>query len=131
MNSLNPTPRFLKVQAFIRYWEDAYVNDVKDDEGKIPCRSGQIWAPLIDITSGKITNWTEGVEAVVKYKVVDNGSYFLLDDEGEVIASRINDYVPKALECSEPGWGDYICLNISEGGQILNWRTEIDMNEWQ
>ena len=62
----------LVVKAGVRYYEDATVNGVEDTEGDlIPCKQGELWCPIIDIDSGVITNWKQGVKAEVHYKVCD------------------------------------------------------------
>lgn len=56
----------------------------------------------------------------VHAKIVDGGSYVLLDQDGQTIHEREQDYVPGFM----PGdhYGDYLLLNIDvETGQITNW----------
>lgn len=56
---------YLKVDAGVRYWEDAEVNGVSDSENPptIPCAefihadNEYRWRPIIDIDNGVITNW--------------------------------------------------------------------------
>lgn len=120
----------LKVEAGVRYWEDATVDGIEDVEGKIPCRNGELWAPLIDIDSGIILNWEKGKSADVHYKVCDSGSYFLLDEEGEIIAAIESDYVPSLLCPSRNGYGDYIIMHIDADGKIDNWKADLsDFND--
>ncbi len=117
----------LVVKAGVRYWEDTEVNGVSDENGDlIPCREGDLWCPIIDIDTGKITNWKQGVSAEVHYKVVDNGSYYLHDEKGESVLSIVYDYVPSILCPKEPGYGDYIIMDIDENGQIKNWKPNIE-----
>ena len=93
--------KFLKVDAGVRYWEDAEVNGVSDIDlyesngvGKplMPCAvqikkepDGCIysdhyrWQPLIDIERGQILNWAKGVDANVHYKVCDDFQCEILD----------------------------------------------------
>ena len=112
----------LHVFAGVRYWDDGTVNGIDDEDGKIPCRNGDNWEPVIDVDSGKITNWTQGVTASVHYKVCDDGSYFLKTDEGEDIASIKDDYVPKCMYPKENSYGDYIIMDIDENGFIKDWK---------
>lgn len=124
---------YLMVRASPRYWEDAMVNGIQDDNGDlIPCRIKDNWCPTIDIETGLIINWEKsglGPSAKVHYKICDIGTYILLDKEMDVIA-RSNSHVPKMLQGGE-GDSDYIIMNIDFDGQIQGW--EIDnssFNEW-
>jgi hypothetical protein len=109
--------KMVEVRAHVRYWDDATINGVTDEEGTLtPCREGEMWCPIIDIDTGVITNWTKGVKANVHFKVCDGGSYFLKDANGKVVLSREDDYVPNELI---PGsYGDYIEMSIDENGKI-------------
>jgi hypothetical protein len=119
--------------AGVRYWEDAYVNDVQDDDGElIPGRSGDEWRAKIELATGKIVDWPEEVTADIHYKVCDAGEYWLLDDEGNKLAAR-NGYVPDDFLChGDNGYGDYIILKIGPDGQIENYqRPEIVRDDWE
>jgi hypothetical protein len=114
---------FLEVQAGVRYWEDADVNGVSDENGDlIPCRRRDYWEPKIDIRTGIIINWEKGKTADIHYKVCDDGSYYLYGHGGELYFYRLNDYVPACLSPAEPGYGDYIIMKVDENGQIENWK---------
>jgi len=114
----------LRVSAGVRYWEDATVNDVEDEEGNlIPCREGDCWCPIIDIDSGIITNWVKGITADIHYKVCDDGKYELLDESGKVVATR-NGYVPSVMCPKENGYGDYIIMDVDEHGKIADWEPK-------
>jgi hypothetical protein len=117
----------LSVKAGVRYWEDAIVNGVEDEDGKlIPCKVGGLWCPIIDIDSGVILNWEKGTIASVHYKVCDAGSYYLQDEIGYDILSIVDDYVPKIMCPKEDGYGDYIIMDIDENGKIANWVQALD-----
>lgn len=81
---------YLKVDAGVRYWEDAEVNGVSDSENPptIPCTefihadNEYRWRPIIDIDNGVITNWEKGFTAQVHYKVCDDGIYTVTDKDG-------------------------------------------------
>src|SRR5438309_1823911 len=99
--------KFLLVKAEVRYWEDATVNGVDDESGDlIPCREGSLWCPLIDIDTGVILNWKQGVTAEVHYKVCDAGSYYLQNESGGVVLALEQEYVPSMLSPKEEGYGD-------------------------
>lgn len=117
--------KYLQVSAGVRYWEDTTVSGIKDEEGDlIPCREHERWCPLIDIDSGKILNWKEGIEADIHYKVCDDGTYKLLDENKEVIKER-DGYVPDIMCPTEQGYGDYIIMKVDASGNIENWKPDI------
>lgn len=122
----------LSVKAGVRYWEDATVNGVEDEEGKlIPFRDGDYWCPIIDINSGKILNWPKGTKADIHYKVCDDGTYTLISPEGKEVIEK-DGYVPEIMCPKEQGYGDYIIMDIDENGQIQNWKPFVkDFNEDQ
>lgn len=127
--------RYLKVDARVRYWEDADVNGVPDidlfeskGEGrpKIPFAvkvkdqpetnifsDHYRWQPVIDVERGCIVGWPKGTTANVHYKVCDDGYYTLLDPLKNVIVT-FDGYVPDCIG----EYGDYIVMDIDENGQI-------------
>ncbi len=112
----------LHVQAGVRYWEDATINDVDDEEGNLtPCRVGECWCPVIEIDTGKILNWPIGTKASIHFKVCDSGTYIVKDDEGNDCMTIENDYVPSCMSPKEAGYGDYIIMDIYETGYIADW----------
>jgi len=118
--------KILEVKAGVRYWEDAEVSGVDGDKGYlIPCRKDDYWYPVIDFDNGIILNWTKGLTAKVHYKVVDNGSYYLKDENGEVVLKIEDNYVPSCLCPKEEGYGDYIIMDIDENGVIADWEPTI------
>lgn len=121
--------KFLQVEAGVRYWEDAMVNGIEDEDGsRIPCRSGDCWAPLIDLDTGKIEAWPSGTTASLHFKVCDAGVYSLLDaNKNEVV--KIDGYVPKIMCPGGDGYGDYIIMDVGSNGKIAKWR--IDLSEFE
>ncbi len=119
----------LVVSAEVRYWEDATVNGVKDEEGTlIPCREGDYWNLLINLDDGKILNWKQGVSASVHYKVCDAGKYSLMNKIAIVVQKK-DVYVPKMLCPKEEGYGDYIIMDIDDNGFIQKWK--VSFNEFE
>lgn len=115
----------VRVNAFVRYWEDALVNGKEDVNGTlIPCREEDIWMPIIDLKTGKIKNWKIGATAKVHYKICDEGIYIFLDEDGEVVYN-LEGYVPSLLCPKENGYGDYIIMDVDENGQIDGWDLTI------
>lgn len=123
---------FFEAEAGVRYWEDAIVNGIKDEDGsRIPCRVGDAWCPTIELATGKVVGWPEGCSAEIYYKVCDDGRYWLLDADGARIAAR-DGYVPGAFLChGDNGYGDYIIMTIGPDGQIADYvQPEIVSEEW-
>jgi hypothetical protein len=130
--------KFLKVDAGVRYWEDAEVNGVSDSENPptIPCAEfvssqhkiliGQDyrWRPLIDIETGQIVNWEKGFDADVHYKVCDDFQCDILDKDMDAIESY-DGYVPSIMCPKENGYGDYIIMDIDANGFIQDWNKEL------
>lgn len=117
----------LLIDANVRYWEDATVNGVSDEDGDlIPCREGDSWQPIINIDSGLITNWEKGKSASIHYKVCDDGEYWLQDINGNKIAKAKGYYVPDFLAIDDSGLGDYIIMKVDSEGFINNWKFDID-----
>ena len=104
---------YLKVDAGVRYWEDAEVNGVSDSENPptIPCAefihadNEYRWRPIIDIDNGVITNWEKGFTAQVHYKVCDDGIYTVTDKDGNIIVEH-EGYVPSIMCPEDEGYGD-------------------------
>jgi len=84
------------------------------------------WIAFVDIDTGAIAGWPKGEKRKMFVKVCDAGTYKLLDGEGNVIAERINSYVPNGVV---PGsYGDYVELDIDENGVITNWPKRPDIS---
>lgn len=125
----------IHVEAEPRYWEDAIVNGVNEDDDAptIPLREGKLWIPRIRLADGKIEGWPAGTTASVHYKVCDQGEYWLANDAGKRIAKWCDYYVPSGFLCHGGiGYGDYIFLNIGADGMVENWTIpEISDEEWK
>ena len=138
--------KYIEVDTEVRYWEDTDVNGVPDIDfyeskgvgtPRIPC-AVQVkkepekciysdhwrWRPIIDIESGKVINWTEGVEARVHYKVCDMFACTIKDVEGNAVV-EYEDYVPKFMCPADEGYGDYIIMDIDENGFIQEWQSSL------
>jgi hypothetical protein len=117
----------LQVLAGVRYWVDSQINGEDDTENGelVPCKFGELWKPEIEIETGKILNWKEGVKAEIHYKVCDCCGWELKDEKGEVVLSAEDGYVPDSLSPKEAGYGDYIIMDIDENGIIKDWNFDI------
>lgn len=131
--------KYLQAECGVRYWEDAEVNGVQDEDGsRIPLRDpkpndslgGGTWLPVIDLDTGIIENWPKGTTASVHYKVCDDGAYHLLDADRNVVAS-INGYVPSIMCPEGEGYGDYVIMEIDGDGRIAKWSVNLSEFEKQ
>ncbi len=121
----------LLIDAGVRYWEDAKVNGVEDENGDlIPCKFGDRWKPIINIDSGVITNWKKGVVANIHYKVCDDGTYHLADADGNIWLTK-DGYVPNILDITRDSYGDYIIMKVDEDGKISNWNKNPNIKDFQ
>lgn len=126
--------KFIEVDAGVRYWEDGSINGVDDDDdGKMPLRRGDSWAPIIELSTGYVVDWPEGTAADIHYKVCDAGEYWLLDSTKARIAKWKGHYVPDDILCvSNRGYGDYIIMQIKPDGFISEWqKPDLDADEWK
>lgn len=124
----------LVVDARVRYWEDAEINGVSDEEGDlIPLREDESWKPVIELATGRIQNWPEGTTADIHYKVCDDGHYWIANSEGKKLAKWKGDYVPDDfLAVGDRGYGDYIIMKVDSAGIIEGWTPpEIAAEEWE
>lgn len=120
----------LKIRCGARCWEDAHVNGVEDAEGTlIPLREGDYWCPTINLETGAITDWPTGTTAFVHYKCCDDGEYWLIADDGTEYKYPDN-YVPRILDLTREGFGDYVIMHIDENGKIDDWPDTHDVSDW-
>jgi hypothetical protein len=123
MNSSKQHAVYIEVSAGVRYWEDATVNGVEDnDGGLIPFKRGSLWCPVIRLADGIVMDWPAGTEADIHYKVCDAGEYWLLDADRQRVAKWGGFYVPSAFLChGDKGYGDYIIFKVGADGAIQKW----------
>lgn len=118
--------KYLNASMGVRYWEDGRVNGVDEgeDNPKMPLKSNDTWEITVDLETGKILGWPEGVTAETNYKVCDAGIYRALDAERVCVVEK-DGYVPKMLSPGGDGYGDYVIMKIDGDGQIENWRADL------
>lgn len=111
-----------------RYFEDAEVDGYEDANSnpRMPLtyidRDGvRRWKIAIDLESGKVHDWPEGITANVYYKVCDDGIYTFVDEKFSELAVY-DGYVPDFLAIYDEGYGDYIYIEIDEKGYIKDWK---------
>lgn len=115
----------LHVSAGARYFEDSTANGIEDSNHQMPCIKGDYWCPIINIDTGQIINWENGVEADIHYKVCDDGIYTIKDENNNVIITK-EGYVPDCLCPDDEGYGDYIIMNINKDGFINKWKPDFE-----
>lgn len=112
---------YLKLTLPVRYEDEQLPYE-------FPFRKGDVWEVHINLDNHTILGWsTEEIEHVY-LKVVDTGIYTLLDGDNNVVACLDGEYVPHGLIPGE--WGDYVSLVISETGEILNWPTDPNFDDF-
>lgn len=119
-------------QCFIapRYFEDAIVDGVDDDEQnpQIPemytIDGIRYWCPIINIETGEIINWKQGVTAFVHYKSCDE-NYIRFSDDDDNTVQIYSGYVPKLLDPTNDGYGDYVIMHIDENGFIEDFTCDL------
>ncbi|RVT96417.1 hypothetical protein EOD42_13880 [Rhodovarius crocodyli] len=124
----------IDVEAGVRYWEDATVNGVADEDGTlIPGRVGEHWKVRIRLADGVVEDWPAGTTADIHYKVCDEGQYWLSDASRQRQMKWAGYYVPNDFLChGGRGYGDYIILEIDGAGVIQGYQQPtIDDEEWQ
>ena len=115
----------LLISAKFRYVGDSEDDDVPTD---FPLLTGSMWNAYIDIDTGVIADWPQGDARELYVRVCDQGNYSLLDENGETLFERFDNYVPNDLIPGE--YGDYIELNIDGTGKITNWPTSPSIDEF-
>lgn len=124
--------KYVKIHAFVRYWEDSYINGKEDDNDNpsMPFANDDFWCPIIDLDNGKIVDWPSGITASIQYKVCDECEIDCVDDDGNIICTNDNNYyVPDFLCPKEKGYGDYIMMDIDADGFIKEYNKK-DVINW-
>lgn len=108
----------------------SHVGDGEDDSvpTDFPLLNGSMWNAHIDVDTGVIADWPQGDERELYVKVCDQGNYSLLDENGETLLERFDNYVPNNLVPGE--YGDYIDLKIDGTGKITNWPASPSIDDF-
>lgn len=117
------TPKYIAIEVQIRDEQQ-----IDEDGQKLPLLNGDMWRGTIDLSNSTIIGWPQGIEDCVYDKVGDLGSYYLLDENKNVIASIENNYVPNG--CIPGTYGDYIDLEVSREGVVTNMPAELDFSKF-
>ena len=130
--------RYLKAVMHVRYWQDcdystdgvnyiaAYEEDTDEENERmkemIPLVNDDNWDILIDLNEGKVVGWPKGFWLKTCFKVCDEGEYSFLDENKNEIINITDEYkqyyVPNFMAIEDSGYGDYVCINIDEDGNI-------------
>lgn len=100
--------------------------------GKLPCFNGFVFSPIIDLSSGRIVNWANGVSANISEKVLGDGKYYLLNRKKQRVLEYADSYVPNDYAAhGGNGYGDYVFLDIDSNGNIANYKQpKFNRGEW-
>lgn len=114
--------KYVKVELPIRYGEEDMSKDFPlREEVSTDRNNNDWWKATIEVDTGKILEWPQGQVGEFYLKVVDEGSYYLLDENQKIVASIKQNYVPNQLLPPTDGYGDYVNFEIDENGIITNW----------
>ena len=141
--------KYIRLVLPVRYEDEDMPKDM-------PFRNEDIFDIIYDIKSGDILNYNNiniDVNSIIKWnrkidrvsanlledclilelndlKVTDEGSYYLLDENLNVLYSIERDYVPDSYSV-DGEYGDYINLHIDlKNGKILNLQKDATFQEF-
>lgn len=129
--------KYLKVVIPVDWWiEDVSINDLTFDEDETE-KFKQTFPTLFDddnfvlninLETGHIENWpgstTGGDFRTVK--LVDIASYYIIDENGDMVEDYERAYVPEVLSIVEKGYGDYLEFYVTPTGDIEAWEYDIN-----
>lgn len=119
--------KYLTAVMGVRYWDDAEVNGVQCDADSpdIPfvSENKQAWQITVDLDTGVVLDWPQGVAVTTHFKVCDDGEYTLKDQNNKQIA-KYDGYVPSILDPDNDGFGDYVILDIDGNGKIKRFNPD-------
>lgn len=77
--------------------------------------------------TGGIFGWPHNKPVSIYEKICDEGTYILLDEDDNEVAAIRENYVPSVVPNE---FGDYIVLEIDDGGTITNFIPNPDFSEF-
>ena len=129
--------KYLKVVIPVDWWiEDVSINDLTFDEDETE-KFKQTFPTLFDddnfvlninLETGHIENWpgsTTGSDFRT-VKLVDIASYYIIDENGNMVEDYERAYVPEVLSIVEKGFGDYLEFYVTPAGDIEAWEYDIN-----
>lgn len=103
-------------------YEDCY-----EGAGRVPAtfRTDHGYQFRVDLATGRIVGWPEGLSVDAHYKPRDGGTYQICDANDAVIYEWVDCYVPGFLDHNDGG-DDYLDFKISPDGTWLGLRIDGD-----
>lgn len=98
-----------------------------EGEGRFPASFQQDngdYYLVIDIETGVVAHWPNGLTVNAYFKPRDSGSYAILGRDGEVLAEMVNEYVPECFGWNDCG-GDYLSMHVQEDGRIVGFKCRV------
>ena len=129
--------KYLKVVIPVDWWiEDVSINDLTFDEDETE-KFKQTFPSLFDddnfvlninLETGHIENWPDSTTGgdFRTVKLVDIASYYIIDENGDLVEDYERAYVPEVLSIVEKGYGDYLEFNVTPAGDIEAWKYDIN-----
>ena len=113
---LPTTIEVARVRCVLPYDEEDFEEqELADFPGRDGTPKGGAITLEIDLDTSRVVGWPEGHHASLHMKVVDGGTYMVLDRDGG-FGEVVEDYVPGWL----PGhFGDYFIADIQGDGAIF------------
>jgi len=81
----------------------------------------------VDIETGIIKNWPQGVSGHIGVKVRDSGHYELLDENGHCVTIKYGSVPSKLIP---PRDSSYLYWDIDSNGRITSWYNEFDFSDF-
>ena len=108
---------YLQIEVKIAKWHYCIISD---NSSIVPCMVDNCWKPIIDVETGIITNWVQGV--TVKMNCwIEEGEYYLLSADKKPVFGYYG-FVPAILSGAKVDDSvDYIGMDIEANGHIKNW----------
>lgn len=108
-------PKYLQIEAYLG-------GDSQTPED-FPLRNGDLVSMIIDLDTKTVVDWPKGLDNFFYEKVVDRGAYYLISEEGNIVSTIEQDYVPK---CVPHYYDDYIDIEVGPDGIVTNWTSTKD-----
>jgi hypothetical protein len=122
--------KFLRIDIPLRYDDEDMPFDFPLRTKSENSQDYDSWVAVIDLQTGEIQDFPKDVSLDFFTKVCDEGLYFLLDGNKQLIAKAGGDYVPNRAIPPIDGYGDYIHLKI-EYGVVVNLYTNPDFSQFE
>ena len=114
--------KYVKISVAVRY-------DEEDMPNNAPGRSGDTWEAIVDLDNKQIIDWPYGEPLTFSMKITDQGSYYLLGANKQILAKLVDEYVPNELLPGDDG--DYLDLEIRTDGVITNWLDTANFSDFE